>query len=84
MPGDGHLPIPAAIGKTLLFRDPKNEVFFVVDESNESKIKGIVWVLHLRCPMDSVHIRCSSWSSILVVKFVILLEFLDIFFFEKS
>ena len=41
LPEPGHLQIPIAIGKTLLFRDPKNKIYFVVDEPNESKIKGI-------------------------------------------
>lgn len=37
----GHLQIPIAIGKQLMFRDPKNEIYFTTDEANESKIKGI-------------------------------------------
>lgn len=45
LPDPGHLQVPVAIGKVLLFRDPKNEVYFVVDEPNESKIKGIRLIL---------------------------------------
>ena len=45
LPDGGHLQIPAAIGKQLLFRDPKNEIYFVVDEPNEHNIKG--WFLNM-------------------------------------
>ena len=42
LPDQGHLQIPVALGKSLLFRDPTNEIFFVVDQQNEYKIKGML------------------------------------------
>ena len=37
---EGHLQIPIAIAKNLLFRDIDNEVYFITDKNYESSIKG--------------------------------------------
>lgn len=40
----GHLQVPIALGKSLLFRDPENEIYFVCDEKHHKKLKGIKYL----------------------------------------
>lgn len=35
----GHLQIPIALGKSLLYRDPNNEIYFIVDKETDQKVK---------------------------------------------